>query len=45
MPDLCTFGLEFEKTIVIVEISTPGVIYLQTFAEKTTMPKFGTKNA
>ena len=40
-----TFGLEFQKTIVIFRISTLEFVYLQNFTKKAKMPKFGTKNA
>ena len=39
------FGLEFEKNIVIFEISTLEFVELIKFAEKTEMPKFRRKNA
>ena len=34
MPYFGIFGLEFEKTVVIFEISTLKFVYLQNFAEK-----------
>ena len=34
MPDLGIFGLEFKKTIVIFEISTFGLVWLQNFVKK-----------
>ena len=39
------FGLEFQKSIVIFEISTLKYVELQNFAKKAKMPKFRTKNA
>ena len=43
MPYLGIFGLEFKKTIVIFLINTLKFAYLQTFAKKAKMPKFGPK--
>ena len=34
MPYLGIFGLEFSKTIVILEIGNPKFAYLQNFAKK-----------
>ena len=45
MPDFLCFRLEFEKNIVIFEISTLESVLLINIAEKTEMPKFGTKKA
>ena len=39
------FELEFEKAIVIFEMSTLEYVILQNFAKEIKMPKFGTKNA
>ena len=38
MPDLCTFGLEFEN-------KHPWICLIAKFRDKTKMPKFGTENA
>ena len=45
IPYLGIFELEFEKAIVIFEISTLEYVILQNFAKEIKMPKFGTKNA
>ena len=45
MPHLGIFEIEFEKTIVIFEISTLEFTYGQDFVKKPKMSKFGTKNA
>ena len=45
MNDLGIFDLEVGNNIVIFEISTFELVYLQNFAKKTKIPKFGTKNA
>ena len=34
MPYLGVFGLEFKKTIVIFDISTLKIVYLQNFTKK-----------
>ena len=33
MPDLCVLGLEFENTIVIIEIKTLEFVSLQNFVQ------------
>ena len=43
--NLGIFGLEFEKNIVIFEISTLKFVCMQNFTKKQKIPKFGTKNA
>ena len=44
-PYLGLSGLEFKKTIAILEISTLKFVQLQNFAKITKISKFGTKNA
>ena len=44
MSDLRIFGLEFENTIDMFEISTLKFVSLQNFVKKQKTPKFGTKN-
>ena len=44
-PYLGLSGLEFKKTIAIIEISTLKFVQLQNFAKNTKISKFGTKNA
>ena len=34
MPNLRIFGLEFENTIVIFEISVPEIVLLQSLVQK-----------
>ena len=43
MPGLGIFGLEFQKTIVIFEISTLKFVQLQNFAKKQKCLKLGWK--
>ena len=43
MPYLGIFGLEFSKTIVILEIGNPKFVYLQNFAKKQKCLNLGTK--
>ena len=42
MPDLGSFGLEFENNIVIFE--HPRICLIAKFREKAKIPKFRTKN-
>ena len=44
MPDLCSFQLEFENSIVIIEISTLNFCLLAKFREKK-FSEFGRKNS
>ena len=43
MPCLSIFGLEFSKTIVIFEISTLELVYLQNFVKKQKCLDLGPK--
>ena len=43
MPDLSTFGLEFENNIVIFEISTLKFVFLQNLTEKQKCLNLGPK--
>ena len=45
MHDLGIFRLEFQKAVVIFEISILRICVIAKFYVKTKMPKLGTKNA